>query len=292
MPVTNPTATTGESSPDSKVGIDYAVSQLEGDIQESGDPSTSGLTALLTVDAADSVAFLYELLGYSELDGTSLHRVLPEPSGIYSDMYAASYQRVKSIWDQGTNAAGWPTYDQITYAVTYVKPLYEVLEDDEVTYEHERFCVWRKKIAAQNEKIPGGTFKTIATPSVVLYEVGVRTGRTLELTCKWIDVPKFDYATISGLANKINDADVTWDGTVYDAETVLFTGAEEEPRLNAFGLRTRDITFSFLIRADGRSWNKFWSASDGDYIEVSTDGTSGGDKPFGAADLNTLWTFS
>jgi hypothetical protein len=190
------------------------------------------------------------------------------------------------------NSVGWPTYQIESFQATYAIPLYAVLEDDEVTYEHERFCIWRSKITAQNEKIPGGGFQFVsatASERVKVSEVGVKTGRRMDLTCKWLDVPFFDYEFYKTLANTINSAAVTWNGVTYDAETVLLTGIDHEPRVNGVGLRTNDITFSFSVVSDGRTWNKFWKSGSAGYVEISSDGTSGGTKPFTTADLNTLW---
>lgn len=297
MPLTT-TATTGQSSPDSKTAIGYAVGH---DLQVTADPQTVGYTVTLTVDGADSAAFEYEMLGYSRLEGGYLHRVLPEPCGRDSRAYCVKLESVLHIPDElaagatAVNAAGWPTYQIESYRATYAIPLYAVLEDEEVSYEHERFCVWRMKVTAQSEKLPGGGFQYInadVKKRLKVGEVGVKTGRMLDLSCKWLDVPFYDYDRLKTLCNKINSADVTWNGVTFDAETVLLTGVDAEPRVNAVGERAYDITFSFSVRTDGRSWNRFWKAGGEGYVEVSSDGTPSGDRPFESADLNDLWIFT
>lgn len=284
------TAETGQTTPDDKTAIGYAVGVT--DIAQVADQNTAGYSATLTVEADDAAAFVYEVLGYSELQGTSLHRVLPEPCGIDSRAYAMRMERAQATEVGANNAAGWPTFGQISYRVEYAIPLYDVLEDDEVTYEHERFCVWKKNPTVQNEKIPGGSFKFINASKTDLNEVGVRTGQVLELSCKWLDVPRFDYAKLSGLFNKINSSAIVLDGVSYDAYKVLFAGASEEPRVNGVGFRTRDIDLKFLVRLDARTWNMFWCPRDGAYVEVSSNGEAGGTRPFTTANLLDIWTFT
>lgn len=295
------TATTGETTPAFKNAVPYAVHH---DIRQTADQNTTGYTVTVSVDGQytnnGNGLFEYDMLGYSDIPSPGvLRRVLPEPCGRDPRAYCVKLESVGHIPDALTagavtvNSAGWPTYQIESFQATYAIPLYAVLEDDAVTYEHERFCVWRSKITAQNEKIPGGGFQYVsatASERVKVSEVGVKTGRQLELTCKWLDVPFFDYDLFKTLANTINTTAVTWNGMTFDAETVLLTGVDHEPRVNGVGLRTYDITFSFAVRTDGRTWNKFWKSGSAGYVEISSDGTSGGTKPFTTSDLNALWT--
>lgn len=295
MPVSTKTATTGSTTPWSKSpAIGYSVWY---DLADQADQNTVGHTITTVVDSADAEFFTYHMMGWAGLTGSTLQRVLPEKSGFDSRMYAVKMESVFRNPDNPAtnNSEGWPNYDIQGYRVTYAIPLYAVLEDDEITYEHERFCVWRKRVTAQNEQIPGGGFLFVsgtASERTPLNQVGVKTGSRLELTCKWLDVPIFDYAKISTYCNKINSAAVTWDGTTYDAGKVLFIGADEEPRVNASGQRTRDINLTFSVITDDRTWNKFWKSGSAGLVEVSSDGTTGGTKPFTTADLNQIWTFT
>lgn len=291
------TSVTGSTTPGSKNLVRYDVGTNPTDIEEQFDTTTNGSTVLMTVDWADSAEFLRDMLGFSEKVGTSLVRVLPERSGWDEDTYAVAARSTKFFGGTTNDPAllDWPKPLYAEYSVTFAAPLYKVLEDDDVTYEHERYCVWRTKGIAQNEKIPGAAMRFVNAAKTYMPEVGVKTGRLLELSCKWIDVPFVDYPRLSSLSNKVNSAAVTWNGSVYTAETVLYTGWEVEARNNHFGDPTHDITFSFAVRADGRSWNKFWdaTASGADkYVLVTDDGETGGNKLFQTADLNTLWGFT
>jgi hypothetical protein len=163
-----------------------------------------------------------------------------------------------------------------------------------VLFEHERYVVWKRRGVAENEKIPGGGFKIApGEPGAgkQISEVGVKTGRTVQLEAKWIDVPFVNYSKIGPLSNKVNAAPVTFNGVTYDAETVLFATWGEDPRVNPFGTATTDITFTFSIRCDGRSWNKFWLKAGASvaYVSVVDDA---GNKPYAAGDLNDLFSMA
>lgn len=299
MSLYNPTAATGLTTNEGKNAVGYGVGL---DVADSSDPTTSGLTATVVINASERELFLYDMLGWSEVTGGILRRVLPEPAGFDRRYYCV---KLDPLWKTPKYTAnvleldgdGWPVFDIAAYKATYVIPLYEVKEDAEITYEHERFCIWRKKPVAEDEQIPGASLKVesaTASERLPLNEVGVRTGRRFELTCKWLDVPDVGYDVVSQYMNKINNAAVTWNGETYDAETVLVTGVEREPRVNGNGTKSSDFTFTFSIRADGRSWNKYWvsGATSSRYVYVSADGTVGGDRVFETADLNSLWMFS
>jgi hypothetical protein len=314
MPVLSPTAVTGKSTPSRKNAIPYAVMH---DIRQTSDPTTTGYTASLVVDGIYTFSkgtadlFARDLLGWSEVVNNVLQRTLPEPCGRDPRAYCVKLESVAHHPDALTDGAttvnpdGWPTYDQEAFQATYAIPLYKVLEDaDVIAHEHERFCIWRSKITAQNEKIPGGGFKwidgSVLANRTQVPEVGVKTGRMIELTCKWLDVPMFNYAKLKTLCNKVNNSTVDWNGVQYDPQTVLLTGVDNEPRINAVGDYSYDITFSFAVRTDGRTWNSFWKSGAAGYVEISSDlvqgdglgGTASGRKPFEIAQLNNLWTFT
>lgn len=304
------TATTGETTPAFKNAIEYGVDH---DIRQTSDPTTTGYTVTLAVDGTwtnnGNGLFEHDMLGWSQVVGGLLKRTLPEPCGRDPRAYCVKLDSVMHAPDALTagettvNANGWPTYQVERFQATYAIPLYKVLEDEDVTYEHERFCIWRSKITAQNEKIPGGGFQFVSSTAAdrtKVPEVGVKTGRTIDLTCKWLDLPFYDYDRLKVLCNKINTAAVTWNGTTYDAGTVLLTGVDNKPRINAVGDYSYDITFSFSVRTDGPTWNMFWKNGKEKYVEVSSEvttgdglgGTTSGNKPFETADLNDLWIFT
>ena len=192
-----PTALTGVTTPERKVGVPYSVGY---DYSQTADPNTVGANVTLFVEGNNSDLFVEEMLGYSEVVGGNLSRVLPEPCGYYRPglgtgaegkrMYCvglASVSHTPTPPVAGVavvNSEGWLEYDLEAWKATFAVPQYNVLEDEEVQYEHERFCVWRMKVTASNEKIPGGGFQYITANKEKVSEVGVKTGRQLELSCK------------------------------------------------------------------------------------------------------------
>lgn len=283
---------TGTTTPARKLAIPYSVLNLEDSIQEEYGTTSSTTTVLCETAWATAGDFLWEMLGYSEKVGNYLKRVLPEKCGYNDDHYALSAKLVKAItWTNNTTEDnGWPAYNRAVYAVTFGAPLYDLKEDEEVTSatEYNRFVVWSKKGAASNEKIPGGAFKTVEATPQLIPETGVRTGRTVSLEAKWLDLPHVNYAGISALSNKVNEAAMTWDGVIYPIESILFESWSEQKRVNAFGKKTSDLTFQFLIRQDDRTWNKF-QKSDGTFVNVTTTGTTGGTKVYPLASFENLF---
>lgn len=293
MPLTT-TATTTAS------GIPYSV---EFDLADQIDQTTSSVVVTVSVDDDSAPSFKKDMLGYSTVNGDgSLSRILPEVCkwGTERTHYCVKLDPVLKTpkYTAGVlqlNDDGWPQFDIAKYRATFVVPLYAVLEDDEVSSERDRFCVWRRRDTAQNEKIPGGGFKWVsstASERTPVPEVGVRVGRQSEITCKWVDVPRVDYARLDSFCNTVNDSDFVMDGTTYTTGTLLFTGFDAEPKINGRGDKAYDITLSFAVRADGRTWNKFWKSGSAGYVEISSDGTSGGDKPFSSSTFDNIWNFA
>lgn len=313
---------TGSTSPLQKTGIRYGVRSLNDSMAQDYSNVSSTHSVLCCVAYEDSDLFLAEMLGYSFKSGGDLIRVLPETSGwdalTATDTlhYALDAKLVESIGFDGPDSfSGWPTYKQLVYRVTFGAPLYNVLEDyDVIFYEHERNVVWTKHGQAQNEKIPGAGFK-FPSDQTQLSEVGVLTGRTLSIQAKWLNVPFVNYAKLSQLANKVNvglgsglppTGPLIFDGIKYPPETVLFETWSEEKIVDAFGSKQVNLTFNFLVRIDGRTWNAFWRRvrtaiqdppGSGIFTTIprevpTADGTLGGTKVFRAADLNECFSLS
>lgn len=292
--------TTGTTSADVKTGISYEIGILETDFKEDYNQTTSGTTAVCTVDFDSAGAWLHEMLGYSSRDGIYLKRVLPEKCSWNDNQYAMSAQLLRSLTPAGFDANGWTNYEKCVYAVQFAAPLYTILDDQETGgAEYKRFVVWTRSGQATNVKIPGASY-VFPSDSKPLEEVGVMTGGTTSLEAKWLDVPYVNIAMFQTLLNKVNTSAVTWDGVEYAAETVLFQSWKEQKKVNPFGRLTADLTFNFVIRSDkrgstARTWNTFWrkSATGGITLEAPTaDGTVGGSKVFEAADLNSCFSFA
>ena len=297
---------TGNTSPYLKGSpIFYNILYQDGDVKETVNPTSSTTTIICEIAFADKYTFLWHMLGYSEVKSSYLSRILPERSSWNENQYALHADAVKFM--KWTNASGtiggipipngWPAFERVQYAVTFGAPLYDLVEDTSsmATFdESTRFVLWSKNGAASNERIPGNSFQFINATKDALMETGIRTGRTISLEAKWLDVPFVNYTRIAAISNRINAAEVTFDGQTYPAETVLFESWSETKKRTAFGTKVSDLTFKFLVRQDldstgaQRTWNKFW-AKDGTTVEVSTTGTTGGVRVFQTADLKDLF---
>jgi hypothetical protein len=286
---------TGNTTPELKNAIEYNILCQENDVKMSYSNAASGTTIYCEVAWEDIEYFRRDMLGYAEFSGGTLVRVLPERCEFpgCEEQYCMGMELVKAITFSPAATAlspgNWPVYERAVFACQFAAPPYDVLEDSETPEGDEsvRNVVWTKRMIAANEKIPGGGFKFIDSNKTPLAEVGVKTGRVVNLQAKWIDVPELPI--ISSFANKINEFALVWNHEIYDAETVLVETMAYDYRKNPFGDWTFDVTYNLAIRQDGRTWNKFWKNGDEGYVEVSSDGTTGGDRPFEVADLADLF---
>lgn len=314
-------AETGTTTPDQKFCVPYFVGDDADAIKEELSPGGNQTVVRCTIRASDRNQFEDEMLGYSYITADKkLARVLPEkcPYGDTSPdvipQFATRADRILSLRygkrEEFTDPAlrNWPEFDEIVFGVTFASPLYDIKEDDEISTitqdaeswpnEFERYCVVSHKGAVKNEKIPGGSYKIIDTDvskRKQLTEAQVRTGITVGLSVKWIEVPRIDITVLKGLQGKINKYAMTIDGVEYAAKTLLFETWGGTPRRNSRGQKMFDIDFSLMARMDGRTWNHFWTASSTGtpvIVEVSSDGTSGGDRPYTEVDLRKMVTFS
>lgn len=300
---------TGSTTPARKSAVPYTILTGPGEITEQWEAGHNQTVVLCSTAWATAADFLDDMLGWPLVVGGVLQRTLPERCPYAPTQYAVKADLVRAFGNPydpapfaspdasvlGDNA--WPDFGTAIYRVTFARPLFDVLEDpDSGGSEMSRHVIRRRKIVPQNEKWPGASYKFVndaitADKRIPLSEVGVRTGRMIQYQMKWLEVPLTAVLETNQLAcaNKVND--VTFDGR-YPAETVLFESMDSEPRTTARGDLVSDITYNFLVRADGRTWNKFWSRSNGGFTSVTIDGSSGGTKMFQTADLTKLFKFA
>jgi hypothetical protein len=293
MPYDVLVATTGTTTPDAKVGIEYYVETLPGTHTVQHDPNTGSTVVNCIVAWSDLDIFMWEMLGYSQAAGTTIQRVLPERCPwSYGPhyQYALKASVIQLINHTDNDANGWPEFEKAKVQVTFGAPLYNVYEDGE-SEEWDRFVVWERKVVANNEKIPSGGFKFVSdTPPTPLGEVVVKTGRVIELKAKWIDIPDIAFNKLSIGMGKINNAAITYDEVEYPAETLLYLGFDEVRRVNSFGQLQRDIVLKFEARCDGRTWNAFWrkNKTTGE-IEYEEPEDDLGNKVYESFDMTQLW---
>lgn len=289
---------TGETTFWAKDGIDYNIEEGQtGLISESVGQTTSGVGVVCELDYDAYEKWKQEMLGYSVITAR-LERVLPEPCGWDSNLYAMQIDRTESIkgsqLGETLGATDWPSYARVKAQVQFAAPLYQVREDNDIIYEHERYCIWERKLSAENLQLPGGAY-IFPSDGRQVAQTAIMVSRTIELRCTWLDVPVLPYANISNCMNHINSAAITLNGVSYAAETLLFRGVDEKQRRNPFGRYTYDATYVFLHKADGNTWQQLLrkSAAGAMVYEAPTaDGTVGGTKIYGTAAFLQLWDVS
>ena len=284
---------TGSTTPEDKDGITYELDVDVGGVSERVGQETSGITVECVVEYEAAEKWKQEMVGYSSgTTGTKIHRVLPEKCGWDDNLYCMQLDRTQSIrgasLSETLGESDWPTFETLRYNATFAAPMYEVLEDDQITDERERFCIWERRLTAENEKIPGGGFK-FPSDNKIVEQVAIKVARVIELRCTWVDTPVAPYSTIKACANRINAAAITLNGIEYDTETVLFKGMDEKRRRNPFAQFTYDLVYTLLIRADGRTWNELWRVDAAGDVVYEAPEDAAGNKIYRTADLTALW---
>jgi hypothetical protein len=298
-----------------KAGIYYDIENLEDSIGNQFVVGANTVSIFAFVDWDYRNYFVQDMLGHSFMLGTpgtssrQMIRVLPEQcpflldnnnaADLFGSLYAASCELVKSVtWRNNTAPNDWPKYTKAVYKVTFASVLYPVLGEDQITSEKDRYTIFTPRGESKEEKIPGGGYKFADGTARVVQEVGTLTGRLVKLECKWLDVPEIPYSNLLLYSNKVNDDVLTLDGVDYVAETVLFENWAALPRMSPLGKKTYDLTYNFLIRSDGRSWNKFWNTTAAKagfadpYTVITSDGTTGGTKPYITGPIQKIFQFA
>ncbi len=313
MTVSYPSVT-GSTSPALKSGIPYAVGMLEGDIKRTWDQTTSGTSARVACNWDDVSDFVEDMLGGSKLIGTvgttgaRISRTLPERCPYNDRQYCLGLTLIQTTgFNHGavSKFAGWPEFNKngegvAVFEAHYAATLYELLEDDEIDDETDRFLIVTPSGVSENQQIPGAAFRVIndaipADQRIPLGETGVKTGRSIDLQVKFLDVPAVNYTKIISLSNKVNAGPFTiGEWFTFPAETCLFKTWTANRKVNALGNPTFDISFTFGIKTDKgpdgqfRTWNKFWTTTG--YVEVSHNGASTGNKVFQSGDLKGIFS--
>lgn len=294
---------TGWTTSSKKSSIQYKIGTLVGDVASSSDVNSGTRTYLCTVAYDDATRFEEEMLGYALVSGGKIVRILPEPlvddtdpsrCGRLNPMYALTMRRVKTIKHAENNSDGFPVWDQAVYQVTFGYPLYNVLEDDEVTTgstrdESLRFVIWERKSAYENLRIPSKGFTFPSDDKQIPDETVIKTSTFSTIQAKWIDVPGLDYDVIGLLLGSVNSTTIVLDGTTYGAEQVLFETWSEVRRVNAFGDPTRDVIITFLIRNSDRNWNTLWRRTAAGEMTYEAPEDANGNKIFSSEDLNDIF---
>lgn len=288
-------------------GIQYQIRAVpESSIQEQWAEGQNQTTAIATVAWDDAPQFLKDMLGTVELQGSQLTRTLPELCPYTNWHYCVDAKLVQSYGqvedgepfaDPDPAYNNWPRFKWANYQLTFRSLLYDILADDEIDKEYQRYVLRDGGYRARNIKIPGGSYVFTGTTNPV-GEVGVKVEGGIQLKMKWLSVPKIPWANIRKCGGKVNaNPWPSLDDDPNPAEAVLFESMDYVRRWTAAGQRVYDLTYSFLIKAEEQgvggtslTWNMMFSPNDGEYKSVEHPTTH---KPlFETEDFDLLFQFT
>jgi hypothetical protein len=301
-------------SPDALVNYQYMELRESG--KESYSPGNSTANRCFMVAWDDRAFFLDDLLGYSYLQGTTIHRVLPDVHPEIDNFYATDAQvdGMGVLGKADNNSISW-TNAKVT--TNYKPAVYSVLPDSKIspysqspqagTYtELDRYTSRQYGFSADYLTI-NGAMKFVTAPNVVLSNPPGRITQAMQLNYTWHQVPAKDsypfqppnIKAIQNCLGKVNSVVFDINGGNFPAGTVLFIGVD--PKMMT-PLLTNDvfyweITYNFLVRNNGAGLNGetaghqyIYRIDLGKYDLITNDGTFGGQRIYQTADLNTLWT--
>lgn len=291
-------------------GFYYEVGAL--DYREQWVPAANRTTVTARVDALDAFDWVTDMVGSAYVSATTLRRHLPEVNPFDPNQWCT---KVEQVDQGGLNEAnsladpvgsGWPFTKWCRYRCTFEAMPFNVVTDADAdtlattlstSAELLRYCVRSQSTYAREQQIPGGGFKTIddGTPAnrLLLMQTGFKTRVYGDVTYTRVRVPVAHLpAELKSHRGKINstvfDTAVSQGGYDFDPGELLYVGYDDNNRYwDANEDWVCDLVLNFKFCQGG--WNFYYSKT-GVLTEVSSDGTSGGTKPYTTADLHDLFT--
>jgi hypothetical protein len=271
-------------------------------------PANNRTEVICRVDANEAFDWITDMVGEAYVSGTTLRRHLPEPNPYDPNQWCV---RVEQVDQGGENdedtfadpASGWPFTKWVRYKCTFESLLYKVLSDQEADdaasadateAELVRYCTRAQSTYAREQQIPGGGFTAIGTGDKLM-QTGFKTRCFGDVTYVRVRVPCGHFPTeFKSHRGKINNAtfDPPSHGDEYNfaAGELLYVGYDDNNKYwDANEDWVCDVVLKFKYCAGG--WNFFFNNL-GVLVEVSSDGTSGGTKPYSTADMTDLFEVS
>lgn len=234
---------------------------------------------------------------------------LPEPHPDWDNFYAASASIERmGVPDQKDSGTVWKKAK-----VTVVfKPLdYNVIGDGIVADEFSRFVTKEAEGQADFQTSSATQFRFVTDPNhrLLQFTPGMivpaarftYTWRQIPVALRTDGYPNLtvipNYFTVQGLVGKVNS--VAFDG--FPPGTLLFSNWKQKlvlPQVANQGSYYWDIQYQFGARDYGTSsveggynigWNYVWDVTNARWDLVTDNGTSGGKKLYGYADLSPLF---
>lgn len=243
---------------------------------------------------------VYQLLGYPQLDNSNpmdpvITRYLPQQDADFPWMVATNVLSLEGVGQRSyyiANGLKAAKYEKARIVVEFSMPDYDILEDDYITTEFDRFTTFCTKPAAEYLSVPQtGTLTWSQGPNTGKSfpgNVGFVVGN-IDMTWNWLQIPyeAIPFDAVQDIIGRVNKYD--WElfpgGPTAPAGTLLLTSWEPVRYNSPFGARTWDVNYT--ARYNPRLHNNFYDFSAPGYpnpfLQASTDGVlySAGSVPDG-----------
>lgn len=275
---------------------------------EFGDSSQAKLT--YQVDWSQYKIFVKDLLGYSELVGGAIERILPQQHPEAAYYYADSCTVTPKNRTQSTGQS-----DYVTVETTFRPRLYQLKQDSEITSELDRYVTRKTVPKADYLQLNINSYKWVSRAIESEKPLAATPGkiapsRTLEYT--WHEVPcrlstvgdpslEYRCPTENNILRLLGKTNISVFDGVYKIGTVLFVGAEAElmmPR-RPDGLYTWQIKYIFEQKDNGiaetgeeAGVNYIYDPIYGRWDLITTNGETTGQRLYNLDELNDLFVIS
>jgi hypothetical protein len=280
----------------------------------------SSQTLVYQVDWSQLNAFIDDVLGYTNLNGVNLNRIVPD----WSPDFAMFFATKASVRPKGQPSTGMglttdgnygnktaPQWKVAEISVTYQPLHYAILNDNQIGTELDRYVTRKTDIKADYLQLQQGAMKWVTRPNheALNQAPGIITP-ALVVEYTWHEVPSKYSPTDGNLEFRIPTSDrilalqgkcnlTPFDG--YAKGCVLFTHGNAEmilPRLQG-GQRYWNIKYSCEVRDYGTGLggeragvNYIYDTINNRYDLITTTGLFGGTRLYQYAELNDLFKLS
>jgi hypothetical protein len=301
-----------EGFPQTTAADDYGTVYYEVDTFnyfEQWVPSANRTIINCRVLADDAYRFRTAMVGRTYLEGGVIKRQIPEANPFVTDEDGNFTQwctRLEQI-DQGAeNTDGhfqdetrnyWPYTGWVRYRATFEGLPFRVRDNSSAAGfevpELSRYVVRGQQTYAREQQIPGGGFVPVGGDGKLM-QTGFKTrvyGKVTYTVYRWpvASIPSA-WRSLRGLIN-----DALFDDSIqagpggyrWEAGELLYEGYDDnEKYFDANGDWVADVVLAFRFCQGG--WN-FFLDKHGTLHEVTSDGTTGGTKPYSTGDFKTLF---
>lgn len=289
-------------------GIPYEVDVPS--YRETWVPGANKTVIMARVPTEQAWDWITDMVGQAYIGSGMLRRDPPEQNPFDPNQYCTKIEQVDhgDISDSGTLEidvdggthrtfadidSGWPVTKWSRYRCTFEGMPFWVKTDDEVDAEApgnerelERYVLRNRKSYMREQELPGGGFKTIEATPVTLFTTGFKFVAYADVTYTWVRVPVTQFMQMSekdDWIGAINSTTFDTNGSANGGYSwlegeLMYVGYDDSNKyFDANEDWVVDVVYSFRWKKIG--WNFFFKA-DGSTVEVSTDGTSGGTRPY------------